>query len=119
MRGHGRGFIPLEVSVINRTRLSPSMWSTRPNAIVYLPSSGGKRILDRNLDMLVSGIVRWRVVDRDAFVWRNREPDVNLKTGAMTMFVTRCDHSYATPDDAMIVLLQPIYLMFDRGARNL
>jgi hypothetical protein len=119
MRGHGRGFIPLEVSVINRTRLSPSIWSTRPRAIVYLPSSGGKRILDRNLDMFVSCIVRWRVVDHDAFVWRNREPDVNLKAGAMTMLVTRCDHSYATPYDAMVVLLQPSYLMFDHGARRL
>jgi hypothetical protein len=95
------------------------MSSTRPRAIVYLPASGGKRILDRNLDMLVSSTVRWRVVDHDAFVWRNREPDVNLKAGAMTMLVTRCGHSYATPDDTMVVLLQPSYLMFDHGARRL
>jgi hypothetical protein len=69
--------------------------------------------------MFVSNIVQWRVVDYDAFERRNREPDVDLEADAMTMLVTRCDHSYAAPDDAMVVLLQPIYLMFDRGAGSL
>ena len=73
--------------------------------IIDLPSGGGKRILDRDLDMFVPGVFRWRVVYYDVFVWRNCKPDVDLETAAVLVRVTRCDHSYAATDDAVIVFL--------------
>jgi hypothetical protein len=44
---------------------------------------------------------------------------MDLEAAAVAMLVAGCDHSYAAPDDAPIVLLQPIYFMFDRGAHSL
>ena len=92
---------------------------TRLREIIYLPSSRGKRILDRYLNMLVPCILRRRVVDENVFVRRNCKPDTDLEPGTVTVLLTRRDHSYAASDDAMIVFLQPVYLMIDYGARGL
>ena len=43
---------------------------------------------------------------------------MDLEAAAVAM-LTGCDHSYAAPDDALVVILQPIYFMFDRGAHSL
>ena len=86
---------------------------------IDLPSSGGKRILDRHLDMFVPCILRRRVVDENVFVRRNCKPDMDLEPGTVTVLLTRRDHSYAASDDAMIVFLQPVYLTIDYGAHSL
>jgi hypothetical protein len=75
--------------------------------VIDLPSSGGKRILDRYLDMFVPCILRRRVVDENVFVRRNCKPDMDLKPGTVMVLLTRRDHGYAASDDAMIVFLQP------------
>jgi hypothetical protein len=87
--------------------------------IIDLPPSGGERILDGCLNMLMPYIFRRRVVDENVFVRRNCKPDMDLKPGAVTVLVTRRDDSDAASDDAMIVFLQPIYLMIDYGAHSL
>ena len=90
--------------------------------IIDLSSSGGKRIFDRDLNMLVPSILRWLVVDYDVFVRRNCKPNVDIEAGAVMVLVTRCDNSYAATDDMMIVFLQSFYLTFDRrshGVRRL
>jgi hypothetical protein len=53
--------------------------------------------------MLVTGIVRRRMVHDDVFVRRDGEPDADLEAGAVPMFMARGDHRYATRRDAMIV----------------
>jgi hypothetical protein len=87
--------------------------------VIYLPPSGGERILDGCLNMLVPCILRRRVVDENVFVRRNCKPDMDLKPGTVTMLVARRDHSYAASNDAIIVFLQSIYLMIDYGAHSL
>jgi hypothetical protein len=84
--------------------------------VIDLPSSAGKRIFDRYLNMFVPCILRRRVVDENVFVRRNCKPDMDLEAGTVTVLLTRCDHSYAASDDAMIVFLQPVYLTIDYGA---
>ena len=86
--------------------------------VIDLPSSGGKRILDRYLNMFVPCILRRRPVDENVFVGRNCEPDMDLERATVTMLMTRCDHSYAASDDAVIVFLQPVYLTVDYGAHS-
>lgn len=44
---------------------------------------------------------------------------MNVKTGAVAVFVTRRDHSYATSDDVVILVFQPLHFMHDRGANDL
>jgi hypothetical protein len=81
--------------------------------VIDLPSSGGKRILDRYLNMFVPCILRRRVVDENVFVRRNCKPDMDLKRATVMVFMTRCDHSYTASDDVMIVFLQLGYLTLD------
>ena len=57
--------------------------------------------------MFVPCVLRRRVVDENVSVRRNCKPDMDLEPGTVTVLVTRCDHSYAASDDAMIVFLQP------------
>ena len=87
--------------------------------VIDLPSSGGKRILDRYLNMFVPCILRRRVVDENVFVRRNCEPDMDLEPGTVTVLVTRRDHSYAARSDAMIVFLQPVYLTINYSTHSL
>jgi hypothetical protein len=95
-----------------RRRPTPRLL-TRLREVIDLPSSGGKRILDRYLNMFVPCILRRRVVDENVFVRRNCKPDMDLKPGTVTVLLTRCDHSYAASDDVMIVFLQLSYLTID------
>jgi len=87
--------------------------------VIDLPSSGGKRIFDGYLNMLVPCVVRRRVVDDNIFVRRNCKPDMDLEPRTVTMLPARRDHSHAASDNAMIVFLQPVYLTIDYGARGL
>ena len=96
-----------------RAATSDAELLTRLREIIYLPSSSGKRILDRYLNMLVPCILRRRVVDENVFVRRNCKPDMDLERATVTVLVTRCDHSYAASDDVMIVFLQLSYLTID------
>ena len=69
--------------------------------------------------MLVPAVVRWLVIDYNVLVRGKCERDVNVKTGAVAVFVTRRDHSYTTSDDVVILVFQPLHFMHDRGANNL
>ena len=64
-----------------RAATSDAELLTRLREIIYLPSSSGKRILDRYLNMLVPCILRRRVVDENVFVRRNCKPDTDLEPG--------------------------------------
>jgi hypothetical protein len=59
------------------------------------------------------------VIDDDRFVRGNCKPDANLEAGAVAVFMARCDHSDATPDDVTIMLFQPFYLAFNFISRSL
>ena len=42
-----------------------------------------------------------------------------MESGAVAVFMTRCDHSHATSDDVTIVLFQPFDFAFDRSTSSL
>jgi hypothetical protein len=85
---------------------------------IDLSSGRGKRILDRDLNMLVASIFRRLMVDYDVFVRRNCKPNVDMEAGAVMVLVTRCDHGYTATGDMMIVFLQPLYLTLDHGSHS-
>jgi hypothetical protein len=87
--------------------------------IVELPSGRGKRVFDCHLNMLVSAVVRRRVIDYNVLVRRDRKRDVDTESAAVTVFVTGRDYSDVASDDVAIVLFQPFYFPFDRGAHRL
>ena len=66
-------------------------------------------MFDRNLVALVPLVIRRWVVDYDAFVRWNCEPDVNLKAGAVAMLRTWSNHSDAATGNAPIVRFEPLY----------
>jgi len=45
------------------------------------------------------------------FVRRDRQPDVDLKPGAVAMLVTRRNHLYAATCNSMIMRFQPFYFV--------
>jgi hypothetical protein len=55
------------------------------------------------------------MLSRDVFVRRDREPNVDLKSGAMAMLVAWSDNGYAASRNALIVCFQPLDL-FSRAA---
>src|SRR5665213_2477517 len=73
---------------------------------VNLTTRSRESVLDRDLNVFVSCVVDRRMIDHDALVRRNRQPNVNLESGAMTMLVAWCDNGYATSRDALIVDFQ-------------
>ncbi len=87
--------------------------------IVELPSGGGKRIFDCHLNMLVSAVVRRRVIDYNVLVRRDRKRDMDTESAAVTVFVTGRNYSDVASDDVAIVLFQPFYFPLDRGAHRL
>jgi hypothetical protein len=72
--------------------------------IVELPSGGGKGVSDRHLNMLVSAVVRRRVIDYDVLVRRNRKRDVDTESAAVRVFVTGRNYRDVASDDVAIVL---------------
>jgi hypothetical protein len=87
--------------------------------IVELPSGRGKRVFDCHLNMLVSAVVRRRVIDYNVLVRRDRKRDVDTESAAVTVFVTGRNYSDVASDDVAIVLFQPFYFPLDRGAHRL
>ena len=75
--------------------------------IVELPSGGGKRVFDCHLNMLVSAVVRRRVIDYNVLVRRDRKRDVDTGSAAVTVFVTGRNYSDVASDNVAIVLFQP------------
>ena len=61
--------------------------------IVELASGRSKRILDRDLGMLVPGVVGC-MIDHNFAVLRNGKPDVNLEAGAVAMLMAFGDHRH-------------------------
>ena len=60
--------------------------------------------------MFMSRIVNRRMVYDDIFVRRYRQPNMDLKSGAMAMLMAWRDNGYATSRDALIVSFQPFDL---------
>src|SRR3984893_1105801 len=87
--------------------------------IVDLPPGGGKRVLDRDLDMFVARVVGPLMIDHDIFVRRNCKANMNLETAAVAGLVAGRDHAEAATDDAIVVSLQAGYFALDGGARGL
>ena len=63
---------------------------------------------DRHLGMFVSRIAGPGLVDDDIFVRRHRQPDVDLKSGAMAMLLARRDHVDAATGNSVIVGFKPL-----------
>lgn len=74
---------------------------------VKLTTRSREGVLDRDLNVFVSCVVDRRMIDDDALVRRNRQPNMNLKSSAVTMLVAWCDNGYATSRDALIVGFEP------------
>ena len=87
-----------------------------PREIVDLASGGGERVFDRHVNMSVLLVVGRRVIDYDVFMRWNCKRDVDMETAAVTVFVARCEHGYATSNDMAIVLFKPFYFTLDRSA---
>jgi hypothetical protein len=77
---------------------------------VNLTPGGRESVPDRDFNVFVPRVVDMRTVDDDIFVRRNREPDMDLESGAMAMLMARSDNGYATSRDALIVSFQPFDL---------
>ena len=73
--------------------------------LVELAASRGKCIFNRDLDMFVSRVVGWRMVNYDVFVRRKRQPDMDRKPSAVTVLLTRRDPGNPASNEVMIVLL--------------
>ena len=86
---------------------------------IDLAASGRKGILDGDLDMFMSRVPGWLMVNHNVFVRGQRKPDVDREASAVMVLVTRGDHGHATSDKLMIVFFQPFDLTLNSGARNL
>jgi hypothetical protein len=52
--------------------------------------------------------------------WREScKPDANLEAGAVAVFMARCDHSDAAPNNGTIMLFQQFYLTLNFISRSL
>jgi hypothetical protein len=58
-------------------------------------------VFDSHLRIFVSGIIAGRLVHDDVFVPRKSQPDVDLESGAVSVFGARCDCLDATPGNAL------------------
>jgi hypothetical protein len=58
------------------------------------------------------------LIHHDVFARRNRQPNVDLKSGAVAMLVTGCDHFHAATCDTMIMGFQPLYFTHYLGASS-
>ena len=56
----------------------------------------------------MSCVIGSRMIDNDVFVRRDREPNVDLKSGAMAVLVARRDHFHAATGNTMIMGFQPL-----------
>lgn len=77
---------------------------------VNLTPGGRESVLDCDLNMFVSCVIDRRMIDDDVFVRRNSQPNMDLKAGAVPMFVAWRNNGYATSRDAVIVGFQPVDL---------
>ena len=75
---------------------------------VNLTPSGRECVLDRYLCMFLPCLIGSRMVDDDVFVRRNRQPDMDFKSGAMAMLAAWSDNGYAASRNPLIVCLQPL-----------
>jgi hypothetical protein len=66
----------------------------------------------------MSWVIGSRMVHNDVLVRRNRQPNVDFKSGAMTMLVTWSNNGYAAPRNALIVCFQSFDLFKYRLARS-
>src|SRR6266545_6148269 len=81
-----------------------------------LASGGRERVLDRDLDVHVAPVIGRLVADHDVLVGRNRHPNVDMIDGTVAVLRTRRDDGNTTPDNAVLVFLQPLHLMCIHGA---
>jgi hypothetical protein len=87
--------------------------SARLANILDLASGGRKRVLHRDLDLLVTFFVRRGVADDDVFLGRHRQKDVDLESCPMPMAVTWTDHGHPAGGDAFVVRFEPLEFTLD------
>ena len=85
---------------------------------INLPSRRRKRVLYRRLDMLMARIANRCVIDHNACVRWNCEPDVDLEARAVPMLAAGSNHSHAACGDAAVVCFQPLYFIGNCGVRG-
>ena len=76
---------------------------------VYLTPGACESVPDRDVEIFVSCVGR-RMIDDDIFVRWNRQPNMDLESGAMPMLMAWRDNGYSTSGDALIVGFQPFNL---------
>ncbi len=84
-----------------------------------LATGGSERIFDRDFNMFVPVVVGRRSIDYNIFVRWNCNRDVDMEAATVMVLAARRDHSYAASNDVVIVLLQPVYFMFNRNTHSL
>ena len=83
---------------------------------IDLTSRRSEGVPDRDLGMLVTGVIGRGVVHDHVLVRRHGQPDMDLEAGAVAMLVARGDDRDAAGGDAPIVGLEALDLGQDLGA---
>jgi hypothetical protein len=91
----------------NRSRQSGRLVS--PATRIDLTPNSRESVLYRYLSMFMSRVISACVVYHDVFVRWNRQPNVDLKAGAVTTLVTGCDHFHAATGNTMTMGFEPLY----------
>lgn len=76
---------------------------------IDLTPSRSKGVFYGHLSMFMSCVVRRGLIDYNVLMRRNRQPDVDLKSGAVAMLMAGCNHVHAAACNALIVNLKPLY----------
>jgi hypothetical protein len=74
-----------------------------------LTPNSRESVLYRYLSIFMSRVISACVVYYDVFVRWNRQPNVDLKAGAVATLVTGCDHLHAATGNTMTMGFEPLY----------
>jgi hypothetical protein len=87
--------------------------------IIDLAPGGCKGILDCDFGVRVPAVIRRRMTDHDVFMGRQRQQDVDLKAGPVSMLVTGSYDGHPARGNAMIVRFKPLEFMRDAGTNRI
>lgn len=85
---------------------------------IDLPPRSREGIFNYHSCIFVSCVVGAGVVHHNVFVWWNRQPNVDLKSDRVAMFLTGSDHLHAATRNAPVMIFQPLYFTQYLGASS-